>query len=137
MIFLTDADFKKQIKTDILSAVIQADTQILNDAERATIAEITSYIALRYDAANVFNKTGDNRNALIVMFAVDILLYHIHSRLMGKETPEIRDIRYSDAIKWLKMVNAGEIFIDLPLKPNTVAAGNISYVGEEKRNNRF
>lgn len=65
---------------------------------------------------------GDNRNQDIVMFLLDITLYHAHSRINPRNIPELRMIRYDGnnsmqnggAIAWLKRVAGGEINADLP-----------------------
>ena len=65
---------------------------------------------------NFFTK-GDNRNQLIKMYAIDISLYDLHSRICPRNIPEIRFIRYQEAMNWLKMVKNSETSIDLPLYP--------------------
>ncbi|MDJ1494170.1 DUF1320 family protein [Cytophagaceae bacterium DM2B3-1] len=140
MMFLTLEDFKSQAKLDLVDRIIQNDHGILFQSELATITEMQSYLGIKYDVANVFNRIGTDRNALIVMYAVDILLYHIHSRLTPNQVPQIRMDRYDAAINWLKDAGSGKLVIDLPLKPvveSTTAKGNIIYSGEVKRNNRF
>lgn len=65
---------------------------------------------------------GDNRNALLVTFMIDISLYHLHSRINPRNIPELRMIRYDGngqnqtggAIGWLKRVASGDINADLP-----------------------
>lgn len=50
---------------------------------------------------------GDNRNQQLVMFLIDITLYHLHSRIAPKNIPELRMDRYHAAIAWLKMAAKG------------------------------
>lgn len=65
---------------------------------------------------------GDNRNQQIVMYLIDITLYHLHSRINPRNVPELRMIRYDGndpkqsggAIGWLKRVSDGQINADLP-----------------------
>jgi len=61
---------------------------------------------------------GDNRNQQIVLYAVDITLYHIHSRISQRQVPDLRVTRYNQAIDWLKMVAKGDITANLPPIPN-------------------
>lgn len=56
---------------------------------------------------------GDNRNQQILMFYIDIVLYHLYSRVAPKNTPEIRVNRYASAIDWLKKAGRGDITADL------------------------
>lgn len=80
---------------------------------------------------------GDNRNALIVMYAIDILLYHIHSRLAGYQVPEIRIIRYEAALKWVQMAGNGKIVADLPLLPSTETVSNFRFGSNPKRQHNY
>lgn len=64
---------------------------------------------------------GDNRNQQILMYLIDITLYHLHSRINPRNIPEVRMIRYDGnnalqtggAIGWLKRVASGDITADL------------------------
>jgi hypothetical protein len=66
---------------------------------------------------------GDNRNQQIVMYLIDITLYHLHSRINPRNVPELRAVRYDGmnalqtggAIGWLKKVASGDITADLPV----------------------
>lgn len=65
---------------------------------------------------------GDNRNQQIVMYMIDIALYHLHSRINPRNIPEVRMIRYDGAnafqsggaIGWLKKVASGDVTAALP-----------------------
>ena len=57
---------------------------------------------------------GDNRNQQIVLYMVDITLYHLHSRINPRNIPQLRADRYDDATAWLKMVASGDITAALP-----------------------
>lgn len=57
----------------------------------------------------------DNRDAQMVMYLIDVALFHIHSRIAPRNIPEIRVKRYDAAIEWLKLCATGEITPSLPL----------------------
>lgn len=65
---------------------------------------------------------GDNRNQQIVMYLLDITLYHLHSRINPRNIPDLRKERYDGnnamqnggAIAWLKRVASGDLTADLP-----------------------
>ena len=57
----------------------------------------------------------DNRDQQLVMYMIDIALYHVHSRIAPRNIPELRVKRYDDAIAWLKMAARGEITAQIPL----------------------
>lgn len=51
---------------------------------------------------------GDNRSAQIVQYLIDVVLYHIHSRIAPRNIPDIRVKRYDDAIAWFKNASKGD-----------------------------
>src|ERR1035437_7108150 len=63
---------------------------------------------------------GDNRNQQIVMYMIDIVLYHMHSRINPRNVPQLRMVRYDGmgphqgggAIGWLKGVASGKTNLD-------------------------
>lgn len=116
MAFLVKDDYKPYIRDQALNQVTSFDDGIIMEAELSAQAEMESYLAARYDVANIFNKTGAARNPLIITYMVDIVLYQLHSRIPGKLIPEIRADRYNAAIMWLDKVAEGKLNPDLPLK---------------------
>lgn len=57
----------------------------------------------------------DNRDQQMVLYFVDLALYHVHSRIAPRNIPDLRVKRYDDAIAWLKMCALGQITPNLPL----------------------
>lgn len=141
MVWLEDNDFRKQIKLDLLDKIIDSDTGLLHDAELAALEEMQSYLRVRYDVAAAFRTTGTDRNPLLVMFLVDMLLYHIHSRLNPRQIPQMREVRYDTALKALKMYAEGKLLIDLP-RPDLSTADSteqqgITVISDKRRDNRY
>lgn len=64
--------------------------------------------------ASVWAET-DNRDQQMVMYFVDITLFHLHSRITPRNVPQLRIDRYSAAIDWLKMCARGEVTPNLPV----------------------
>jgi phage gp36-like protein len=121
MIFLTPADFKLLIKEDILEVITRQDPTILDAAELEAIEQIQGYIRQRYDVAAIFTPTPippatvpPPRNPSIVMYCIDIMLYNIHTRIVARDIPERRILRYEAAIDWLTKVQKGIITPNLP-----------------------
>jgi phage gp36-like protein len=114
MPFLTADDYKSQIKDSILDTITEETALLRTNAELMAEAEMTGYLAVRYDATAIFAATGTSRNAQIIMFYVDIVLYHLHSRINQGQVPQLRMDRYDQAIKWLEMVAKGSLAPDLP-----------------------
>jgi hypothetical protein len=79
---------------------------------------------------------ADNRDQQIVMYLIDIVLFHIHSRIAPRNVPELRAARYTNAINWLNMVKTGDVTPELPvLQP--VQGGRVRYGGNLKQINSF
>lgn len=116
MIFLQLSDFDKQIRADQLLRILDQEPLILDEAEMATIKEMESYLSGKYNVSLIFTAP---RNALVVMYAVDILLYHIHSRISPSAIPQMRIERYENSIQWLRDIAKGLITPDLPVVENT------------------
>lgn len=119
MPFLIFEDYKTLIKDDVLQAVMDNDKSIILEVEQMAQAEMESYLNQRYDVANIFNKTGNSRQPLILMYMIDIVLYHVHARINPKFIPDIRKDRYDIAISWLNKVARGDINPDLPKIENS------------------
>jgi hypothetical protein len=52
---------------------------------------------------------GDNRDQQMVMYFIDITLFHLHSRIAPQNIPQLRVDRYNAAIDWLKMCANGDV----------------------------
>lgn len=57
---------------------------------------------------------GDNRDQQMVLYMIDIALYHVHSRIAPNNIPQLRYDRYTNAIAWLKMCAEGNVTPNLP-----------------------
>ncbi len=144
--FLKIEDYQTYIKGTILTAITQDIANIRTEAELAAQSQMESYLRNRYDVVAIFTVPQisgvpdyTQRKQIIVMYMIDISLYHIHSRMASDDVPEIRKIRYEAAINWLKAVAKLEISPDLPTLPtDTTTNGTaILYGSETKRTNRY
>ena len=74
----------------------------------------------------------DERNTKIVQVTIDILLYHMHSRISPRNIPTLRRVRYDGddpaqrggAIGYLKQVQKGTITPNLPVTDNSDQSGH-------------
>lgn len=107
--FLTIHDYPRLIKDQNLQQVIQGNEALLEQAGLDAQAEMESYLNQRFDVAVEFAKTGDDRNPLLVMYLMDMALYHLHTRITPRNIPEVRGIRYENAINWLNKVASGKL----------------------------
>lgn len=136
MAFLVDNDYKMHIKDEILSTVLGAAASTIRpDAERKAQAQLTSVLNVRYDVPGIFAQSGEARNAEVVMYMVDMVIYHVHSRISPGQVPENVKARYQDALDWIKMVAAGKLDPDLP-KPagsNEGVKNDVKWGGRDPR----
>ncbi len=47
---------------------------------------------------------GDNRNQQLVLYVLDVLIYHLYRRIPPAVVPEIRVVAYRSVVEWLKNV---------------------------------
>lgn len=114
--FLQPEDYNPQIRSQILDVITQEDGNTLFTAELAAQEEMESYLRVRYNVATIFSLDQDveERSKIIVLYMVDITLYHLHSNITPDNVPEIRYLRYQRAMDWLKKVADGKLSPDLP-----------------------
>lgn len=114
--FLQPTDYNKQIRESVLNVLTHNNNDTLHDAELAAQEEMESYLRVRYDVGKIFSldQQVSDRKKIIVMYLIDVTLYHLHSNLTPDNVPEIRYLRYNRAIEWLKKVAEGKLTPDLP-----------------------
>lgn len=59
------------------------------------------------------------RDKAIVMFTLDIVLYHAFSSINPQHIPELRIERYERAISWLRHVQDGKVTAAVPFRTDT------------------
>jgi phage gp36-like protein len=113
--FITIEELKTVAYEYQIIDIVEEDETIVEIAIDASIEEIKSYLAGRYDTINVFNKQGSERNRLIVELTKDIALWQI-IRLSNPDIlfDRVKD-RYDRAIDYLNRVAKGLLSPTLPL----------------------
>lgn len=139
MIFLQPDDFSVTIDDNLLNQIIKNQPALLDNIELMAIAEMQSYLTTRFDSTNIFNKQGNQRNQLIVLYLMDMILYHLHARVSPRNISQLRVDRYNQAIEWLKMASTGIIQPDLPLKADIQgnADDRLKWGSNTKLNQRY
>lgn len=135
MQFLKETDFRSIIRDNVLDDVIHSDKTLLEDGEAKALAEMQSYLNINYDVSSIFSKSGNSRSQVIIMYLVDMVLYHLHSRINPRQIPDIRSERYEQAIDWLKKVSRGQLAPDLPER--AAESNNIIQHGSRKKRNNY
>lgn len=114
MVFINNNDLLAVIDQITLNAVTGGNQALIDLSETQAIEEMNAYLNVRYDIIKVFDV--NNRNASIVMYLADIVLYHLHARISPDNIPTLREERYKNAKDWLEKVADGFIKPLLPVK---------------------
>lgn len=121
--FITLQDYDASIHREILDSLLRQgtaeyDPEIIEICEDRAIAEMKSYMNKVYNCDAIFSATGQERHPLILMFVLDITIYHIFCQHNPYKISKIREELYNRAIEWLKGIMKGDITIDgAPLLP--------------------
>lgn len=113
MPFLTDDDYSVQMRQEI-GAIIGATGTTRQMAELFAQSEMESYLRNRFDTAAIFSATGADRSPIVIMYMIDIAVYHLHSKLVSRNMPKERADRFMAAKEWLKMLAHGDLNPNLP-----------------------
>lgn len=115
--FIDLTDYDASIHKEILDSLLRQgtadyDPQIVEICEDRAVSEMRSYLNKKYDCNKIFEARGAGRHALVLIFAVDIAIYHIFCQHNPYKMSKIRQDRYDRAIEWLKGVMRGDVTID-------------------------
>jgi phage gp36-like protein len=123
MAFLNINDYSVQIRSWVTNIITDENEDIRIKSELMAQGEMESYLRTRYDTTLIFDpalydedQTLDERNQTIVMYLIDMAVYHLHANISPESVPDIRETRYKAAINWLKDVSKGNINPNLPEK---------------------
>jgi len=110
---------------DIISGSQYWGTGAAYSVPAGTLTSNTTYYAL-----------GDTRSQMLVTYAVDIALFHVHSRIAPRNIPDLRVKRYDEAIRALKGYARGEMTAAFPvIKPRQ--GNRIRYGGNIRNVNTY
>jgi phage gp36-like protein len=88
----------------------------------------------------IFSQEEGDRDPLIKMYLIDMVVYHVFSRATPRNIPQIRIDRYDKAIAWLRDVATGKLTPALPalIDPDTEeSASNSRFGSNEKFNSEY
>lgn len=130
------------LKTGINEETLNVITRNLGNAEQAVkeaVAEVRTYLCVRYDIDAEYRKTGDSRDATVFRLVRDIALYRCYAISNPTSMPEIRRQNYEDAIKLLRDIQAERA--SLPgltrLDAGSQGSNYVKYGGNQKRKNKW
>lgn len=140
--YLTAAELSSHLYPEVQQEIARSttDTTLAESAIKAAIEEASSYLT-HYDVAAVFNATGANRNAIILMYVKDIAVWHFINLSNAAVEWEMRESRYKLAKKFLMDVQKGDASPNLPLVTNNGELGDgykkdVRFGGNPRRGNR-
>lgn len=119
-------DYLTRITEQRLNILIQQNEEILSDANNFACEIIRGYLGSLYSIDDEFKKSGNQRNGLILHWAINIGLYILYQRAADSTVPEKVIKNYDDTIAYLEKVASGKTQISLPRK-NT-ETGNIKTI---------
>lgn len=135
--FLTDQDYDASVHREILDAVTRDDAALIKICEDRAVKDMRNSLHQRYDCNAIFSAQGDERDPMLVMFCVDIAVYHLFTMHNPRNMSQIRDDRYKRAIAWLKGVGRGnDIAEGLPESESKEECIEYQIIGEQVRSTR-
>lgn len=139
MAFLSADELKTHLYTENINVISRDDDTILAAAIDAAVQEAKGYLG-SYDVQSVFGASGNERNALLLIFVKDIAVWHFLNLCNAGTDLSLRQDRYERAIDWLKAVQKGNVTPDLPKKTDESGAptgGIIIFGSNPKKNQHF
>lgn len=110
--FIELKDYDASIHSEILQAVTRNDKRLVEVCQNRAIQEMRGYMSARYDCDAIFSASGKNRLDLVVMYCIDIAVYHLFSIHNPQKISQIRKDRFQEAKTWLEGVRDGIINIE-------------------------
>jgi phage gp36-like protein len=128
MAFLTPQELNTVAYSYKVEEITEADDSIVLQAIETATIEVQGYLRpnnkkeyadgrVVYDVSAVFAASGTNRNALILQYTKICALWHLIILCNVDIIYENVKERYDRTIDYLKMVNKGDVTLDLPLLP--------------------
>lgn len=136
MSYVTLEELNTHLYEEQIDVITQGDTVILQSAIDAALSEAKGYLHA-FDIAGEFSKTGDQRNALLLIFLKDIAVWHLINICNVNTDLSLRGERYNRAIDWLKSVQKGNVVPDLEPLQEDKQIGVILFGSNTKRDNHF
>ena len=141
MAFITPEELETHLYKENIEAISREDETLLTAAIDAALQEAYGYLGA-YDRKKIFEATGRQRNALLLIFVKDIAVWHFVNLCNAGTDLQLRQDRYERAVAWIRQVQKSDVKPDLPVMdedgdgiPDT--AGEYIYGSNPKRNQHF
>jgi phage gp36-like protein len=137
MAFLTIDDYKAKVKDDVMVILTRNDESVRTIAEGYAQAEMEGYLSARYDTTAIFNATGSDRDPIVILYMVEIALYHLFDAISNRKIPPKIETRYHKATEWLMKVQEGDINPPRLPVPTDNSKDFIRFGNNKKRNSHY
>jgi hypothetical protein len=116
--YITQADYKSRLPDEDYTLLVGHDEQARIECERRAIGDAKSYLMERYNTDLIFERTGEERDPLVLGAVLDIALVYLWERVSNLNVPNVRRMAMERAMKLLKEVGEGSRYLDLPMRPD-------------------
>jgi len=129
MNFLTIEDLTSLMKKNVINDLTENNYTLLNQLEEMSVGQIDASIGFKFATHAALQA----RNPYLIMLLIDVMVYHLSSRMTHVSMQEIVDARYEDAKATLLNISSGKIIPNLPLnaEPEEFRSQNL-YITEPK-----
>ena len=140
MPYLTAAELNTSLYPEIQSAISRGQSTTIELHINEALSFVQAKLSTRYDMIAEFQKTGADRNNLLLKFIKDIAIYYLYD--LPETIPSKRVKAHDDAIDFINdLVKGQAVLAGVPPAQTdddtTTIGGTISYGSEQKRNNRL
>lgn len=104
---LTIQDFDTHLYQEIIAVISRENNTLLQKAIDSAEEEAKSYL-VRFDIDSLFNQTGADRHATLMMYLKDMAVWHFIPVGNPSIDVEYRKDRYHDAMRWLTKIQSGK-----------------------------
>ena len=139
MAYLTKDELGSNLYPEIIDEISRMDDTKVSTAITAAISEASSYLSA-FDVTAIFNATGDDRNAIVLLYVKDIAIWHYIQLANANIEIDLRMERYKFAIKYFEKVQSGKSVPNLPyvsVEAPAQAENFIKWGSNTKRHNYF
>lgn len=117
--YLEKEDYRTRITMARLDMITEKDPNLLSDADKFARDIIRGYLGKIYDIDGEFVKTANNRDGMVLNWAINIASYIIYQRVPDADVPEKVIKNYDDTITILAEVSRGKTPVNLTRLENT------------------
>jgi phage gp36-like protein len=117
--FLNISDFQTRLSDRVINLLTDDLDSKLDIASNEATGIIRDRLYDKYQIDGEFSKTGTNRNAMLVRYALSLAIYSLYSRVPDEEIPERVVKDYDDAMSDLKLIAQGKLSTTITLNTDS------------------